>query len=166
MIKNIYCCDHCEKEFDDQEKYEQHVENCLENPDNVMDIWKYKFHYYFNTKERKFEEIFLGKTPYEKIDSGKIFIKKHADLPDGETRQKEYYTEFVCTAMLGAVVVDCFSVSTIIKLAIYSDKQLDKNVAEKMFLKKISQKIANDIHSLELKKYEIDLEIEALEQNK
>lgn len=139
----------------------KNTNSCLDNPDNVMDIWKYKFQFNFNSLNYKFEEIFLSKTPFEKTDYGRIFVKKQVSFPDGiDGQSNEYYSDFVCDAMIGSIVVDSFSVSTIMNLSLYSDKKLDKNLAEKMFLKKISKKIENDIHKLDMKKYEVDLMIE------
>ena len=139
----------------------KNTNSCLDNPNNVMDIWKYKFHFDFNSLNYKFEEIFLSKTPFEKTDYGRIFVKKQVSFPDGiDSPSNEYYSDFVCDAMIGSIVVDSFSVSTIMNLSLYSDKKLDKNLAEKMFLKKISQKIEKDIHKLDMKKYEVDLMIE------
>lgn len=139
----------------------KNTNSCLDNPDNVMDIWKYKFQFDFNSLNYKFEEHFLSKTPFEKTDYGRIFVKKQVSFPDGiDGLSNEYYSDFVCDAMIGSIVVDSFSVSTIMNLSLYSDKKLDKNLAEKMFLEKISKKIENDIHKLDMKKYKVDLMIE------
>ena len=160
MKKTIYCCDYCEKEFNNENDFNNHVDGCLNNPKNTMDIWKYKFEFNFNSGKSKYEEIFLSKVRFEKIGSETIFINTSPDVPEGMEMQKEYYTDFVRSTLLGHIFVERFSVSTIISLAVYSDKKLNEKEIKKEFLKKISKRISDDIEELELKKYEIDCMIE------
>lgn len=160
MEKIVYCCDYCEKEFNNENDYKNHVEECIENPSNTMDIWKYKFEFNFDSQESKFEEIFLGKVKFEKMGNASIFIKTTPSVPDEMQLQKEVYTDYVVDKMLGKITVDRFSVSKIISLCLYSEKKLDNNILKKEFLKNISKRIEEDIKKLELKKYEIDLMID------